>query len=315
MQLTDLIPERSTIIVGLSGGPDSIYLLDHLSSLLKAGKINAIIAAHLDHEWRADSSNDALFCKDLAQKYGVLFVNKKLSELNQSFTGSKEEIGRKARRYFFEQLLSAYNADFIALGHHAQDQQETFFIRLIRGASLPGLTGMRIKSGRYIRPLLNHSKAEIVQYLDAHKIPYLLDPSNESPEFLRNRIRNTVLPALRSVDPRFDMHLLQTMKRLEQTEEYLQAHTRELFDTLSSIKNSQRTIDLNKLLSLPLVMQHRLLMLWLTAEKVPFVATESFLNEIIRFLQMPESKTHTIHKEWAIKKQKRSASIIKQSSK
>lgn len=308
-KINNIIPERSTIIVGLSGGPDSVFLLDQLAALKNAGVIKELIAAHLDHEWRSNSGKDALFCEQIAQKYAVPFESKKLSELDKTFRGSKEEVGRKARRYFFEQLLKQYKADAIALGHHAQDQQETFFIRLIRGTSLAGLTGMKEKNGPYIRPLLHHTKQEIIDYLDTHKIAYLIDPSNASPEFLRNRIRNELLPALRAVDSRFDAHLLQTMDRLQQTENYLEQHTHDLFTAMTTKHNTERIIDLHAFFKLPMVMQYRILMHWLKKEQVPFVPTESFLNEIIRFLKQPQSKTHAIHEQWGIKKEKRSAAI------
>lgn len=310
-KLSNIIPERSTIIVGLSGGPDSVFLLDQLAALKKAGVIEKLIAAHLDHEWRSNSGKDALFCTHIAQKYAVPFESKKLRELDKTFRGSKEEVGRKARRYFFEQLLKQYKADAIALGHHAQDQQETFFIRLIRGTSLAGLTGMKEKNGPYIRPLLHHTKQEIIDYLDTHKIAYLIDPSNASPEFLRNRIRNELLPILHKVDPRFDAHLLQTMDRLQQTENYLEQHTHDLFAAMATVRNNQHTIDLNTFFAVPLVMQHRILMHWLKKEQVSFIPTESFLNEIIRFLKQPQSKTHTIHEQWQIAKKKKHADIIK----
>ena len=150
----NLIAESSKIILGLSGGPDSIYLLHKLASLRNTGTIKELIAAHLDHEWRQDSAKDVAFCKQACKSLNVPFVSKKLSELNLSFKGSPEEIGRNARRYFLEQIRTKHNADLIALGHHLQDQEETFFIRLIRGTSLSGLCAMWPKKGFYIRPLL-----------------------------------------------------------------------------------------------------------------------------------------------------------------
>ena len=134
----NLIFANKTVVVGLSGGPDSVFLLHLLST-----KFNIdLIAAHLDHEWRPDSHKDVEFCRDLAKKYDVPFVTQEISELPISlkFDGSLEDVGRRARRFFFESICTSHNADLIAVAHHAQDQQETFFIRLLRGASLTGLT-------------------------------------------------------------------------------------------------------------------------------------------------------------------------------
>ncbi len=128
----NLLPAGSTVVLGLSGGPDSVFLLH-----LLADKNIKLIAAHLDHEWRADSADDVTFCKKLAQKYNVPFITAKASELKRTFKwdGSQEQLGRAMRRHFFATVAAAHATDSIALAHHAQDQQETFFIRLMRGRS------------------------------------------------------------------------------------------------------------------------------------------------------------------------------------
>ncbi len=154
-----LIHDGARIIIGLSGGPDSVFLLHALAQLRTTRKL-FLVAAHLDHEWRTESAQDMQFCKTLAESYAIPFVAKKISQLSLSYksNGSKEEYGRKARRFFFESLAQEYNADAIALAHHADDQQETFFIRLMRGATVSGLYGMKPKDGLYIRPLLSIKK-------------------------------------------------------------------------------------------------------------------------------------------------------------
>src|SRR5579872_4562008 len=225
----NLIPPNSTIILGLSGGPDSVFLAHLLADMQKKG-LCTVIAAHLDHQWRTDSANDVQFCQALAEQLGITFVSTSIDNLSLSvkFNGSKEEMGRRMRRHFFEQVKNEHEAHAIALAHHADDQQETFFIRLLRGASLTGLTGMKPHHGDYIRPLLEISKAEILDYLTAHQITYLIDPTNESDAYLRNRIRNTVIPALTATDNRFSANFMATLHRLQETEEFLD-HLTELF--------------------------------------------------------------------------------------
>ena len=308
-----IIPERSIIVVGLSGGPDSVYLLHQLAALKKSGHITEIIAAHLDHEWRTESANDSVFCADLAKKYGLPFVGGNMSDIKQVITwnGSQEEIGRKARQLFLTSVMKEYGADAIALGHHADDQQETFFLRLIRGTSLTGLCGMMPKSGPYIRPLLALSKREIVSFLDTHKIPYLIDPTNVSPDYLRNRIRTTVLPVLRACDARFDHALLATMGRLQQAEDYFETIALQLFGTISSEHEGILSIDTQAFNSQPTIMQQRLLMIWLKRAHVPFTPTAAFFNEIIKFLAQPTGAKHTVGINWLIAKKKNKATIIK----
>jgi tRNA(Ile)-lysidine synthase len=307
----NLIPNKSTIIVGLSGGPDSVFLLHFLQSL-QEGKQLTLIAAHLDHEWRSDSANDAEFCKTLCAQLAIPFIHQKLSQLGftHQYSGSKEEYGRRARRFFFEQTAQQYHAQLIALAHHQDDQQETFFIRLLRGSSLTGLTGMQPQQDAYIRPLLCVSKQEIVDYLDKQNNVYLIDPSNISDDFLRNRIRNNVIPALRLSDTRFDTTFATTLERLQETEQFLQKLTQQTFDTLF---NNQK-LDYKQVLELEPVLQYRILLHWLCHEQVPFTPTQSFFDEMIRFLQQTKNNCHAIHHQWSIQKIKNNVFIDKKLS-
>jgi len=304
--LHNLIEQTASVVVGLSGGPDSLFLLHYLADLRNQGKLKGLIAAHLDHEWRENSASDVIFCQQACEALGVEFVSARLTELEfpQKLNGSSEEIGRRARRFFLESVCKEHGADSIALAHHLQDQEETFFIRLVRGSSLTGLISMRPKHGAYIRPLLEISKSDIVTYLDNHKIPYLTDPTNEHPDYLRNRIRANVLPALQGVDSRFDQNFLLTLNRMSQTEEYLETVTQDTFATIATTQNGVHTLDVATLLKLHPVMQYRVLMHWLIQENAPFNPSQSFLDEILRFLRTPHSKEHTMHAQWKLVKKK-----------
>ncbi len=304
----DLIPSGSSIIVGLSGGPDSVFLLYFLNDLAKKGVIS-LVAAHLDHEWRTSSAQDARFCIHLCAKLGIPLVVKKASEINLIYkkNGSKEAHARKLRQVFFTQLLGEYNAHAIALGHHAQDQQETFFIRLIRGTSLNGLTCMKPKNGYYIRPLLETSKQTILSYLHEHNISYVQDPTNTSDDYLRNRIRNKLIPTLAMCDSRSENNITQTIKRLTQADELLSTITLQTFESIATPDGN--SIDMKKLLALPLSLQNRVVLHWLIINKVPFTPTERFLQEIIRFLNQPDGKMHALHHAWLITKKRQLARI------
>lgn len=305
----NLIPENSTIIVGLSGGPDSVFLLYLLVDLQKEKNLK-IIAAHLNHEWRTEAIKDEQLCKDICAGLGVPIICKKMSELNLTlkFNGSKEEVGRKARRIFFEKVMREHGANTIALAHHADDQQETFFIRLIRGASLSGLAGIKAKDGAYIRPLLEIKKLEILAYLHEDRITYVLDASNESSEYLRNRIRNGVIPALQLSDERFDSNFATTHEQLQQTEEFLQQLAQKTFEEITINKE----IDIQKLCALHPVMRTRILILWLCHAKVPFIPSQGFFDEIIRFLEKPQTGTHNFYGKWKMIKQNNTAHILEE---
>lgn len=306
----NLIPDQSTIIVGLSGGPDSMALLHYLSGLRESKKIK-LIAVHLDHEWRHNSQNDVEFCRQQTEDLDIEYIPAKASELNfkPKFSGSKEDLGRTLRRYFFEKVKKEKNADLIALAHQQQDQQETFFLRLIRGASLSGLTGMRPRHGYYIRPFLGTSHTDIIAYLDALHVPYLIDPSNESDTYLRNRIRNHVLPALRSTDNRFEQNFERTLQHLKDADDFLDKLADQTLATISSFADRTLILDTKKFAQLDPVLQKRIIITWLIREHVPFTPTDRFINEIIKFMLIPTGKTHRIHQSWAIAKYKGLAQI------
>jgi tRNA(Ile)-lysidine synthase len=313
IQEHNLITPGSTVILGLSGGPDSLFLL-HALAPLHANKSITLIAAHLDHEWRPDSYKDVEFCRSATQALGVPLVAAQMSELSASlkFNGSKEELGRKARRYFFEQVANTHHAQHIALAHHADDQQETFFIRLIRGTSLSGLTGIKWIQGRYIRPLLGIYKQEILSYLHEHHIAYLTDPSNTSPDFLRNRIRTQVIPALRDCDSRFDANMALIIKRLQETDQFFDTLVHQTYQVLRTGKHEgHESLNLVDLLALHPVLQQRILIHWFCTAQVPFQPSQALLDEIMRFLQQPGNKEHQIYKGWSIRKTNGSAFIIK----
>jgi tRNA(Ile)-lysidine synthase len=306
----NLIPDQAMIIVGLSGGPDSMALLHYLSELRESKKIT-LIAVHLDHEWRHYSRNDVEFCRHQTESLNIEYIPAKASELNfkPKFSGSKEDLGRTLRRYFFEKVKKEKNADLIALAHQQQDHQETFFLRLIRGASLSGLTGMRPRHGYYIRPLLGTSRTDIIAYLDALHVPYLIDPSNESDTYLRNRIRNHVLPALRSADNRFEQNFERTLQHLKDADDFLDKLAEQTLATISSFVDRTLILDTKKFAQLDPVLQKRIIITWLIREHVRFTPTDRFINEIIKFMLIPTGKTHRIHQSWAIAKYKGLAQI------
>lgn len=307
----NLVPEHSKIIVGLSGGPDSVFLLHLFAEYHRQGKIE-LRAVHLDHQWRPDSSKDVEFCRQLCDSLSIEFISATAADLPIKIksNGSQEEIGRRMRRYFLQKVREDYSADFIALGHHAQDQQETFFIRLIRGTTLSGLTAMKPKDGVYIRPLLETNKSDIVAYLNDHTIAYLIDPTNEAESFLRNRIRKKVLPALQECDARFNNNFLRTMHNLRDAENFLSNLTSTVFAQIITIDTDKISMNLEQFHQLDPYLQNRVIIHWLINSQVPFTPTETFIDEIMRFLEQPEDKEHHIHHAWYIKKQHNKAFIV-----
>ena len=296
-----LLRPHDTIIVGLSGGPDSVALLHYLVSC----KRYTIIAAHLDHGWRATSTHDAQFCADLCTKLGITYKQEHLCNIPARENGSPEDTARRARRTFFEQCAREYNAQAIALAQHRDDQRETFFLRLIRGASVTGLAGIRPRNGLYIRPLLNVTKREILAYLHEHDLAYCIDETNTDPRYLRNTIRKQLIHALDACDTRALHNLDRTIEQLQEVDDYIEQTAR---DTYARIMQ-QGTLKLSELLSLHPVLEHRVLMLWFKEHHVPFTPTQAFFAEVRRFLEQPGSATHHMHTSWSITKKNGLASI------
>lgn len=195
----NLISKKDKIVVGVSGGPDSIALLYLLKSLKSELKLTLIVA-HLDHCLRKDSYKDAGFVEKIAEKLSFPFIAGKINVKELAKKGSLEEIARNARLGFLFKVAKDFKADKIALGHNFDDQAETVLMRLIRGSGLYGLTGIlpkrKIAGFSIVRPLIETSRKEIEAYLKRKRIHPCFDKSNLSDIYFRNKIRNKLLPLL-----------------------------------------------------------------------------------------------------------------------
>ena len=305
-----LLPPNSTVIIGLSGGADSVFLFHFLRSIAKEKNIR-LIAAHLDHQWRENSGEDRIFCQKLAATYQIPFVATTADQivLEKKYNGSHEEVARNKRRHFFAQVKAAHSADFVALAHHADDQQETFFMRMMRGTTLDGIVGMRPQSDFYIRPLLKTSKKEMLAYLAEHNFTFVHDHTNESDNFLRNRIRNHALPALNHCDARFDANVERLLTSLSDANDFIAALTQQRLLAITEASPTGNAINITLFFEQESFLQKRILLLWICQYNVSFVPSERFLHEIVRFLKHSKANKHTLHQTWCIKKTNTHASI------
>lgn len=299
--LEQLAVENPTIIVGLSGGPDSVFLL-HMLAACRTKKPITLIAAHLNHGWRDSATQDATLCEQLCTQLKITLIRKHAQELDYipHNNGSLEAMGRDLRRFFFKQIIKTYPNAYIALGHHAQDQEETFFIRLARGSSLQGLCGMQQITQPYIRPLLSFDKKEIVEYLDNNKIAYAHDETNNSMNFLRNRIRHKLLPALQECDERFGIKITDTMHHLQEADDFMIFACNQAYATLIDTVTQQASLIYFK--TLHPYLQKRVLLQLLIQHNAAFSPSDSFLLEIIKFLQTPHGGIHNLSPHWHLHK-------------
>lgn len=187
-----LIPPKSRVLVGLSGGADSIALLHALTALRNELELT-VLAAHLNHGIRGKAADsDEAFCRSICQSWGIPFFSKKADcpALALERKQSLEEAARSARYAFLEETAKTTGADRIAVAHHMDDQAETVLLNLLRGTGALGLRAMRPVRGIIIRPLLLASKAEILNYVSVNSLPFVQDETNANREHSRNRLRS-----------------------------------------------------------------------------------------------------------------------------
>ena len=194
------------IVVGFSGGPDSTCILHRLNS-----DGHELVAAHLDHCLLSHSAEVSEHCKRFCNELKIPIYIKKVDvkKLARQEGWSIEEAGRSARYSFFNELINQLGYDMIATGHTLDDHIETVLLNLTRGTGLKGICGIPQKRGNIIRPLLSWSREDVLSYCAENKLRTVKDPSNESLDFSRCRIRHHVIPELKKINP----SLLKTAER------------------------------------------------------------------------------------------------------
>ena len=194
-----ILPEDS-LVVGVSGGVDSMVLLDVVSQIHPTDKI---FVCHIDHSIREESSSDAEFVKTECEKRGVSceIVRVDISAMAKERKISVEAAGRIFRYDVFEKVRALEKARFVLTAHHKDDSIETVLMNLIRGTRLRGLSGMEERQGVLLRPLLQVSKFTLQEYARENAIPHREDATNADSRYIRNRIRNEILPEMEQINP------------------------------------------------------------------------------------------------------------------
>lgn len=195
-----LISDNDFVVIALSGGPDSMALLNIILELREIININ-IVCAHVNHNVRKESDDEKIFVEKYCKDNNVIFEYMKI---NNYPDGNFEMIARCKRYEFFNEIVQKYNAKVLLTAHHGDDLMETILMRLVRGSSLKGYGGFDkitdVGCYKIVRPLIYYTKEDILKYLKNNNIPFVIDESNNSDKYTRNRYRHNILPLLKKED-------------------------------------------------------------------------------------------------------------------
>jgi len=214
-----LFTHDDRVLLTVSGGVDSMVML---RLFVRCGYRTGV--AHCNFQLRgAESDEDEVLVAEEAARLGVECYNRRFDTLAEmERTGESMEMAARRLRYaWFEELREEHGYTVIAVAHHADDSVETFFINLLRGTGLRGLTGISKQAGRIVRPLTFAARKEILEYAVANKIPFREDSSNRSTKYLRNKIRLGLVPRIREINPKFTSLMRRNIDRLTDAQRFI----------------------------------------------------------------------------------------------
>ena len=241
----NLVTHDDRILLTVSGGVDSMVML---SLFVRCGY--AVGVAHCNFQLRGtESDEDEVLVREEAARCGVPFYNRRFeTAAEMERTGESMEMAARRLRYaWFDELSHAEGYTAVAIAHHADDSIETFFINLLRGTGLRGLTGISIQVGKVVRPLLFASRREILEYAAANHIPYREDSSNRSTKYLRNKIRLGLIPRIREINPKFTSLMCRNLARLTDAQLFINHGIERIRETAVTSSEGIDTIHLDRI--------------------------------------------------------------------
>jgi len=269
IQQHNLFSAGDKLVVAVSGGADSICLL-HILMQRRAELAIELHVAHLNHQLRgAESDSDAKYVSDLAHKLGIPATIEHLDVIayHAQKGGSLEEAAREARYSFLAQVANSEGAPKIVTGHTHDDHIETILMHLLRGAGTAGLCGLQSRSAspygesggqlELVRPLLDVTRQETLDYCQKYNLTPRSDSSNASPSFLRNRVRLELLPMLRSYNPSIDKALLRLANIAGDDVSFIEEQASSLWKELAREEGKAIYLDINRTVALPRAIQRQ----------------------------------------------------------
>jgi tRNA(Ile)-lysidine synthase len=258
----EMIGSGHRVIIAVSGGPDSVCLLEILLRLRETLNVSFIVA-HLDHGLRpGEDERETEFVETLARRFGIPYACERASQLANTRGTCLEERAREIRYRFFEGVLDKYHAQRLALGHNKNDQAETVVMNMLRGTGSAGLSGMPpVRDNRYIRPLIRITRGEIVTYLREKGLSYMTDSSNLEKRYLRNRIRLELMPILLTYQPRFIDHLVDLAFLCREENQFMEREAEKWLHEMIILAPEEQSlnISIDALKGLPVPLQYRVI--------------------------------------------------------
>jgi len=245
-----LIKNGDRIIIGVSGGPDSICLLNILVKLKEEFNLTLFVV-HINHSLREEADFEEEYVKRIAAQFNVEFFSKKvdINQLAIEVKKSTEEVARNVRYEFFNEILNKVKANKIAVAHNLNDSVETFLMNLIRGTGIDGLCGIQKENGNIVRPLIDISRDEIEEYIIENKLIAMRDKTNSESIYTRNKIRNELIPYMKEINPEVINSIYRTSKVLLSNREIIKEIISEKYDEIR-LKEKSVALDKNKFLQL-----------------------------------------------------------------
>ncbi len=247
----NLIEDGDKVVVAVSGGPDSITMLDILNEIKNEKIIDfEISVAHINHMIREEAKLDELYVKNYCEEKNIDFYSKSIDVLklaNNNKTGT-EEMGRIVRYKFFDEVLEKTGSNKVSIAHNKNDKAETMIMNILRGSGISGLKGIEPKRGKYIRPLIECERYEIENYCKEKNLNPRIDKTNFDNTYTRNKIRNIVIPYIKQ---EFNPNIINTLSRLSELvveeDDYIENKVKEVYETLLIKENKKEIIlDLKK---------------------------------------------------------------------
>ena len=292
----NLIESNDIIVVGFSGGPDSVFLVEMLKKLQHFFNFK-IYLVHINHLLRGeDADSDENFSFEYAKKNNLEIFIKRIpvKEIAKEIGKTLEEVGREERYKFFSEIYEKVGATKIATAHNKDDQIETFLFRLIRGTSLQGLEGIKIKNNNVIRPISEIYKKDILEYLNKNEIQYKIDKTNFENEFTRNSIRLDLIPFIEErYNIKFKDKIFSLIKEIRENNQNNSLN-------LSDYTDSENRIILEKTKFLSNFNKKNLLSLFLNKKNIE--VNRNKINEISSLIKNNGTKKIDLDKTYRIVK-------------